>query len=347
MFFVLVLNSASTSLIVFRVLVYASIGYMLLSLAFYVAAFSFGYSSNFAQIRDNFPYLGRVVRLNGPMLPTAKVLGAYLLFLSLLLMLGKDLLDRWIWRLGVALSILCALLTLGRVGVAAAASAIFGLASLSANRQRWLAALAVPALVAAVAIQLVTIWHVDMGDAAWTCEVEYAVEEQTQYFGWYGEPRICKGSLDAGITYSSYFLMKLVAWNAWLSHPTFGIGTNRYVDAWKAVVGTEIPSFFEDHSFSLAQSTYLTLLAEVGVVGFTAWMALVTVFFVRIWKAQNGHAANRSIVLIWLACLAYAMIDLDVQNFRFLYVMLPLAAVLASTVPRTITFPVTHVASED
>jgi hypothetical protein len=328
-FFVLALSSNAAVLPVFRVLVYASIAYMVISLGLYLAAYVFGYSSNFAQIREGFPYLGRVVRLNGPMLPTSKTFGMYILLLSLLLMLGRDLIDRRVWRLAVALSIVCALLTLGRVGMAAAAAAIFGIASLSANRQRWLVLLAIPALIAAAAIQLLTIWHIDIAQVAWTCGADYAIDKQTQYFGWYREPTMCRLSLDSGVTYSSYFLMKLVAWNTWLSHPVFGIGSYQYVEAWRNAVGTDIQSYFKDYPFTMAQSTFLTLLAEIGLVGFLAWLGLIAVFLQRIWSTLRGNAATRWMLLTWLACFAYAMIDLDVQNFRFLYTLLPLAAATA------------------
>lgn len=330
-FFVLALG-LNPVMPVFRVLVYASIVYMVVSLGFYLAAYVFGYSSNFAQIREGFPYLGRVVRLNGPMLPTSKTFGMYLLVLSLLLMLGRDLIDRRVWRLAVVLSIVCALLTLGRVGVVAAAAAILGIASLSVNRQRWLALLAVPTLIAAVAIQLLTVWHIDIAHAAWTCSADYAVEKQTQYFGWYREPTMCRLSLDSGITYSSYFLMKLVAWNTWLSHPVLGIGTYQYVEVWRSAAGTDIQGYFKDYPFTMAQSTYLTLLAEVGLAGFLAWFGLIAVFLQRIWSALRRNASTRWIFLTWLACFAYAMIDLDVQNFRFLYTLLPLATVMALSI---------------
>ncbi|KAA3627122.1 MAG: hypothetical protein DWQ09_13860 [Proteobacteria bacterium] len=332
-FFVLALSSRAV-VPVFRVLVYASIAYMCVSLAFYFAAYVYGYSSNFAQIREGFPYLGRVVRLNGPMLPTSKLFGMYLLMLALLLILGRDLVDRWVWRLALALTVVCALLTLGRVGVAAAASVVLGIASFSEKRWRWLALLTIPVLVAAVAIQVLTIWHIDVNQVAWVCSADYHIEEQTQYFGWYREPTMCKLSLDGGITYSSYFLMKLVAWKAWLSHPIFGIGAYQYVEVWRAAVGTDIQEYYRNYLFTMAQSTYLTLLAETGLVGFVAWCSLILVFLRKIMKALSGNDSVRCAFLTWIACFVYALVDLDVQNFRFLYTLLPLAAAIAWQVHR-------------
>lgn len=329
LFFMLALHSKSAVFLVFRVLVYASIGYMVISLCYYLAAYFYGYSSNFSQIREGFPYLGKVVRLNGPMQPTSKIFGMYILMLSLLLMQGRHILDLRIWRLAIVLSILCGLLTLGRVGVTAVAAVIFGIAALSANRGLWLTLIALPMLIASIGIQLLTIWHVDIAHAVWSCDVDYAIEKPTQYFGWYSEPTMCRFTFDSAVTYSSYFLMKLVAWKAWLSHPFFGIGVYQYVDAWRAAVGVDIPSYFKDHPFTMAQSTYLTLLAEVGLFGVAAWFSLIGVFLWRIWSGLRENIATRWMFQAWFICFAYAMIDLDVQNFRFLYSLIPLAAMMS------------------
>ena len=328
-FFTLALSSMFAITTVFRVLVYVSIGFMVLSIGYYIAALFFGYSSDFAQIREGFPYLGRVVRLNGPMKPTSKLFGMYLLVLSLLLMLGKPLISSRVWRLAVVLSIVCGLLTLGRAGLVAAAAVIFGVAALSSNRLKWISLMAIPMLMAALAIQVLTVWHIDIAHLALDCGAEYAIERQSQYFGWYGDPTMCRFSLDSGITYSSYFLMKLVALKAWLSQPLFGIGIYQYEHAWVAAAGVDIQSYFKNYPFTMAQSTYLTLLAEVGLLGFTAWFGLMGLFLGRIWGVLCQERSMRWMFLSWGACFFYALIDLDVQNFRFLYSLMPLAAALS------------------
>jgi hypothetical protein len=329
LFFTLALSSKSAVTTVFQVLVYVSIGFMVLSIGYYVAALFFGYSSDFAQIREGFPYLGRVVRLNGPMQPTSKLFGMYLLVFSLLLMLGKPLIAPRVWRLAVVLSIVCGLLTLGRAGVVAAAAVILGVASFSSNRLMWISLMAIPMLMAALAIQVLTVWHIDIAHLALDCRADYAIESQSQYFGWYGEPTMCRFLLDSGVTYSSYFLMKLVAWKAWLSQPLFGMGIYQYEHAWIAAAGIDIQSYFKGYPFTMAQSTYLTLLAEVGLLGFTAWFGLMGLFLRRIWGVLSQERPMRWMFLSWGACFFYALIDLDVQNFRFLYSLMPLAAGLS------------------
>lgn len=324
-FFMLALGTVSTLALVFRVLVYASIGLMLLSISYYVLAFFFGYSSNFAQIREGFPYLGRVVRLNGPMQPTSKLFGMYMLYLSLLLMLGKHLISLKVWRLALVLLIVCSFLTLGRVGLVAVVSAILGVAAFSSNRFIWFSLMAAPLLVVAFAVQALTIWHIDITNLILNCSVEYEIERQSQYFGWYGEPTMCIFNLNSGITFSSYFLMKLVAWNAWLSHPLFGIGVYQYESVWTAAAGFEIQNFFKNFPFPMAQSTYLTLLAEVGLFGFAAWFGLINLFFWRIWVAIRSELSMRWMFLSWVACFFYALVDLDVHNFRFVYSLMPIA----------------------
>jgi hypothetical protein len=330
-FFALALNSTSAVETVFRILVCGSIGFMMISIGYYFAAILFGYSSDFAQIREGFPYLGRVVRLNGPMQPTSKLFGMYLLVLSLLLMLGKSLITPWLWRLAVILTIVCGLLTLGRAGVVAAAAVMFGVASYSPNRLKWISLMAIPMLMAALAIQMLTVWHIDIANLGLDCSAGYAIVKQSQYFGWYGDPTMCHLSLDAGVTYSSYFLMKLVALKAWLSQPLFGIGIYQYEHAWIAAAGVDIQNYFKDYPFTMAQSTYLTLLAEVGLFGFVAWFGLIGLFLHRIWAGLSQIRPMRWMFLSWCACFFYALIDLDVQNFRFLYSLIPLAAGLSIT----------------
>ena len=328
-FFTLALNSISAVATVFRVLVYVSIGFMVVSIGYYVAAFFFEYSSDFAQIREGFPYLGRVVRLNGPMQPTSKIFGIYLLVFTLLLMLGKSLITPRVWWFAVILTIVCGLLTLGRAGVVAAAAVIIGVASLSPNRLQWISLMAIPMLMVALAIQALTVWHIDIAHLELDCGADYAIKKQSQYFGWYGEPTMCHFSLDSGVTYSSYFLMKLVALKAWFSQPLFGIGIYQYEHAWIEAAGVDIQSFFKDYPFTMAQSTYLTLMAEVGLFGFVAWFGLMGLFLRRIWVAINQERPMRWMLLSWCACFFYALIDVDVQNFRFLYSLIPLAAGLS------------------
>jgi len=328
-FFTLALNSISAVATVFRVLVYVSIGFMVVSIGYYVAAFFFEYSSDFAQIREGFPYLGRVVRLNGPMQPTSKIFGIYLLVFTLLLMLGKSLITPRVWWFAVILTIVCGLLTLGRAGVVAAAAVIIGVASLSPNRLQWISLMAIPMLMVALAIQALTVWHIDIAHLELDCGADYAIKKQSQYFGWYGEPTMCHFSLDSGVTYSSYFLMKLVALKAWFSQPLFGIGIYQYEHAWIEAAGVDIQSFFKDYPFTMAQSTYLTLMAEVGLFGFVAWFGLMGLFLRRIWVAINQERPMRWMLLSWSACFFYALIDVDVQNFRFLYSLIPLAAGLS------------------
>jgi hypothetical protein len=328
-FFTLALSSTPAVITTYRALVYVSIVFMVISIGYYIAAMYFGYSSNFAQIREGFPYLGRVVRLNGPMQPTSKLFGMYLLLFSLILMLGKPLISSRVWRLSVVLSIVCGLLTLGRVGVVAAAAVILGVAAYSYNRLQWFSLMTIPMVAIALAIQALTVWHVDISHLALDCSADYAIERQSQYFGWYGEPTMCRFSFDSGVTYSSYFLMKLIAWKAWLSQPLFGIGIYQYEHAWIAAAGVNIQKYFKDYPFTMAQCTYLTLLAEVGLLGFMAWFCLIGLYLWRIWTALGWSKPLSWMFLSWGACFLYAMIDLDVQNFRFLYSLIPLAASLA------------------
>ena len=157
----------------------------------YVAAYVTGESSNFAHVRNDFPYLGRVVRLIGPMQPTAKMFGAYLLFLLLLLVLGKELFSKRVWWLTLALLVACSLLTLGRVGLCAAVAAMLSIVAMTKLKGQILALAFFPTLLLALLVQVLTIWHFEGASTSLACDKAYQITEQTQYFGWYGKPAMC------------------------------------------------------------------------------------------------------------------------------------------------------------
>ena len=62
--------------------------------------------------------------------------------------------------------------------------------------------------------------------------------------------------------------MKMVAFEAWLAHPFFGVGIDNYFLAWGEAATDRIPPYFQDFLFTNSQSTYLTLLAGTGFLGF-------------------------------------------------------------------------------
>lgn len=328
-FFSLVLYNKSIVVLCFKVLIYTTIIYMIASLGFYILALCTGESNPLAQVRGDFPYIGYIVRLIGPMTPTSKIFGAYLLFFSFIVILGKDKIEKRIWFLTIILILFCSLLTLGRVGIVTFLATLLFLFCQFKNYKIWLGIVILPMLFIVLLIQVVTIFHVSEFKLQSNCNKDYKIENQTQYFGWYGSPHMCEVVSKMEVTYSSYYLMKKVAIKAWKTHLFFGVGLENYKNIWIDAVSKDIPDYFNDYIFIKAQSTYLTLLAETGVVGLFAWIYLMLFFMHRIYSSVYESKQKKIIVIIFGLWFAYAMIDLDFHNFRFVYFLLPLIAAVA------------------
>jgi len=220
---------------------------------------------------------------------------------------------------------------LGRPGFVAAAVTIYALSLLF--KPRWLSArlLGILFIFGGLLIQLITILHFDLTSFNFSCDVPYDVSPQSQYFGWYQQKNMCHIEGASNITFSSYFLMKAVAVGAWLESPVFGIGSSQFVVAWSEAVGNLIPDYYVDFQFPTVQSTYLTFLAEYGLVGFVGWGGFIGIVFTQIKRElRSAEPELRVVFNCWLICFLFVMIDLDVQNFRFLYSLLPLALALSS-----------------
>jgi len=305
-------------------LLYSSLIYLVVSLAFFVFAFVTGEANGFAHVRDDFPYIGRIVRLIGPMTPTAKTYATYMLFLSFFVFLARAYISNRMAMLLLVLLLISSLLTLSRVGVAGACAALVAMILLRTQSTRYIKILAIPAILLAVAIELVTIFHVEGVAVNLDCDVPYEVERQTQYMGWFESPTMCQTEGRLNITFSSYFLMKLVAFDAWKSAPILGVGLDNFGSYWAEATLGKLPEYFREYIFTKAQSTFLTLLAEGGLVGLVAWLLLMGAFLTKVWTSTGRASENRVMFVVWVSCLVFSAIDLDVHNFRFLYCFLPL-----------------------
>lgn len=331
-FFTLSLSDADSYYKAFRLLVLSTLMLMVIALLGYSFAFISGESNQFAQVKTGFPYLGNVVRLIGPMQPTSKLFGMYLLILSLTIYVGRNKLSSFEFNAFTILAVLCSVLTLGRVGLIAAFSYLVSLLCLSKKRVVFLPFLMTFFFLMAIFIFLITLFHVDIKLLNFACDVPYAIEPQTQYFGWYNNERMCVSDMSANVTFSSYFLLKMTAIKAWFYNPVFGIGISQFQKVWLASAGTDFPRFYIDYPFPMAQSSYLTLLCEIGLLGFLAWGAVVFSYLRNIHAVLKLSSLDNTFFRCWLIFFLYALLDLDVHNFRFFYSLIPFTMGLAGSV---------------
>ena len=72
--------------------------------------------------------------------------------------------------------------------------------------------------------------------------------------------------------------------------------------------------------FYYPQSQYLLLLAENGILGFIIWFLIIILCFHKIMLKFNIFKSH--IGVLFLLCFSSSLIDLDIQNFRFFYLLI-------------------------
>jgi hypothetical protein len=125
---------------------------------------------------------------------------------------------------------------------------------------------------------------------------------------------------------TTYWHAKQVAWNAFVIAPLFGIGSGQFRTAANSSIATR---FDEDAAASFYQSPhsqYLGTLAERGILGAVALIALLWTLF----RAAPGPLAADT---LRAALLGLALIGLNADLFHARYVWL-LAGLLAATEAR-------------
>ena len=73
-------------------------------------------------------------------------------------------------------------------------------------------------------------------------------------------------------------------------------------------------------NFYYPQSQYFLLLSEHGLFGFVIWFGIILCCFFKI--ASNYKIFKSNIGIIYVLCFFSTLIDLDIQNFRFFYLLI-------------------------
>lgn len=286
----------------------------------------------FSELRTGFPYLDDVVRANGPFEPTAKLLSFYLLLVLPLhyYALEQPLmgLNRYFKALVYIIFIVTSLMTLGRSGAFTAIA--YSACLMVPHAEKNLGSLILPKILFGIFIFFLTIFvvimttiHVEMS-FAYCSPVE---EISSQYYGSYiNTTNVC---VTAEIYKNTYFILKQVAWDAFLSTNFWlGGGIGYYYEFFQSVRSQNLLSDnFTDLDFYLPQSTPLLLLVERGFVGAVVWLSgwFYTLGVVRVLFGKNYTFH----FLIFILCCVSTIVDLDINNFRFTYLLSGLYLVLS------------------
>ncbi|MRR10952.1 hypothetical protein EG835_00310, partial [bacterium] len=128
----------------------------------------------------------------------------------------------------------------------------------------------------------------------------------------------------------------LAAWNMWLANPILGVGYGRFPAVWAQYVpdGIGIPGVLR---LELAtHSTYLQIAAEMGIIGFGLYVALLGSGIRDAWRGRidSARGGDRAVALVATATLvgliaiaAHGVLDNTGWHDRVFYVLLACAVV--------------------
>lgn len=303
----------------------------ILTLMSCVYSFILEHDTQFSEVRTGFPYIGQVVRAIGPFEPTAKLLSYYLL---LMLPINVSILEKSkskYFKVSVtSLFIIISVLTLGRSGaLTAIAYFAYLLACVTRDHGKNLqitikSVYIMMVIIFVLFLTVLTVIHVDI-------DQKFCVPSDpngSQYYGTYKNTvNLC---INIEIYKNTYYILKEIAWESYLNHNVlWGGGRSSFFDTYIQVRENSLLSDnYEYLDFYLPQSTPLLLMAEHGSIGAILWISW---WFTCIHSVRKSFLRTSNFVyLIFVMCNVITIIDLDVNNFRFVYLILGIY-VLTST----------------
>lgn len=295
----------------------------LISIVGYFIAYFTQETNSLAKVYEYFPYIETPTRMLGTFGPTSKVFGFYMFLMSLILFLYRDKINFFFYGLLVFLILVCAILTISRVSVWILMFWLLVFLN-NFNKDKYLDLFLIFSVFCIFLLfQILTIFHFgDVLNPIFSCTEEYSFGKN-QYYGWLDRPYQCKVSGEFNYTFSSYFLMKVAAFRAWLDMPFFGNGLTSFELIWiNFALDGNMPMWYTEYVFQLVQNTFLTIMVEQGIISLFLWLGL---FLYPLYLVRKNiiFKKNSFIILMWLVFILIIMIDLDIQNFRFTYYLFP------------------------
>jgi O-antigen ligase len=125
--------------------------------------------------------------------------------------------------------------------------------------------------------------------------------------------------------------------DVWLDHPVFGVGSGM-VTAYKA----QNRMYLDVDKSYVTHNTYINILAEMGIVGFLIFMAIVWLtlksYYVCTKQSKNADASLYRISLLLtsiLVCWLTSSLSLNLQQNKFLWMSFGLALVIRKAVSKS------------
>ena len=117
-----------------------------------------------------------------------------------------------------------------------------------------------------------------------------------------------------------------VAWSMWQEHPVLGVGIGQY----RAVADQYV---FGGVS-NIAHNTYLSFLAETGLVGLVILVSLPLAVFIRVIRSRRRGNVFAPLLALGLAAVAVQALTLNLENSRALWALLGISAAICEVAAR-------------
>ena len=118
-----------------------------------------------------------------------------------------------------------------------------------------------------------------------------------------------------------------VAWRMWQEHPVLGVGIGQY----RAVAD----QYIFGGVGNIAHNTYLSFLAETGLVGFVVFISLPLAIFVRVLRSKRRGNTFAPLLALGLAAVAVQAFTLNLENSRALWALLGMSVAFCDLAARS------------
>lgn len=300
--------------IIINYVFYILIIYFFILFLSYLTAVISKSSNFFVMFYDNFPYVDELYRLKGGYSPTSKLLAFHLFLATIFLYMFREFFSEKQIYILLFLIFTLAILTFSRAGFIVGFLSVY--VFLRLLKSRYLIYSFVPIIILSfISLEILSLLFFESNNLLFVCEQSFQPNQINQRFGWFGKEFHCNLDLNLNIYQDGYLILKLVGINAGFDNFLFGNGLGSYDQIWiSAATENLIPSYFLNYVFPMSQSTLVTLFAENGMTGLLIFMAFL---FGSISKGASPFK-NLDVFIMCLS-LFFIILNLDIQNFRFLY----------------------------
>jgi O-Antigen ligase len=302
-------------------------GVVVIGLAGWLLAVLSGQPNVLVEWRHGVPLLGDRARIRSTLAPTSRLLVTLLIVaLPAALVLrrqGTAGERRWAGWLIVAMTV-CAILTYAR-GLLEYLLLLGLLSLLPWVGRRRVAAVALAAIYALAILGVVAVstWRVTGRDVTWHTDLSRSLSDGA-YYGTMPDVGIQTLNLRVEWVHDHYFILKRIAWRAFVERPLTGWGPDTWlaIQAWAKAIGIAPPYF----RYESAHGEVLAVLAEMGVVGLGAFAAFWTLILRNTWPRANARfaATLAHYQALGIVAVLFTTLYLDVMRFRFLWIALAL-----------------------